>query len=193
MGTTAWIVLIAVLVVIVVAALLYYQQYKSRTLRERFGSEYDRSVKDLGDRRRAEAELQERAARVEQLDIHPLSPADHTQFADAWRTVQAQFVDDPPRAIAEADRVVIEVMRLRGYPVTDFEQRAADISVDHPDVVQNYRAADAIARRSQNGDATTEVLRQAMVHYRALFEDLLETAPAEEKELSHDTVTHRAA
>src|SRR5205823_2940201 len=141
-------------------------------------------------RRRAEAELQERAARVDHLDIHPLSPADRTRFADAWRSVQAQFVDDPARAIADADRLVIEVMRVRGYPVTAFEQRAADVSVDHPEVVANYRAAYAIARRSQEGDATTEDLRQAMVHYRALFEDLLETAPTEEKEFSHDTVTH---
>src|SRR5207244_13383603 len=132
MDTTAWIILIAVLVVVAVAALLYYRQHKSRALQERFGPEYDHSVQELGDRRRAEAELQERAARVDHLDIHPLSPAARTRFADAWRSVQAQFVDDPARAIADADRLVIEVMRVRGYPVTAFEQRAADVSVDHP-------------------------------------------------------------
>jgi hypothetical protein len=175
-----WIVLIVVLLVAAGVAIWYTQQQKSRQLQARFGPEYERSVQEVGDRRRAEAELERRAERVAHLEIRPLSPEDRDRFTEAWRSVQALFVDAPNRAITEADRLVTEVMRVRGYPVTDFEQRAADISVDHPRVVEHYRAAYAIARSSHRGEATTEDLRQAMVHYRALFEDLLETAPAEE-------------
>jgi hypothetical protein len=176
MEQTVWIVLIVVLAV-AAAAVLYIQQQRSRQLRARFGPEYDRSVRLEGSRRRAEAELARREERVSHLDIQPLVPEDRTRFAQEWRAVQALFVDDPPRAIAEADRLVTEVMRVRGYPVTDFEQRAADISVDHPRVVENYRAAFAIARESDRGQASTEDLRQAMVHYRELCEDLLESEP----------------
>src|SRR5947209_5544778 len=190
MDPSVWIILIIVLAVAAAAAVLYQQQ-RTHQLRARFGPEYDRSVRETGDRRRAEAELQKRAARVSRLDIQPLSREKRTQFADAWREVQARFVDDPSQAIAEADRLVTEVMRVRGYPVSDFEQRAADISVDHPRVVEHYRAAFAIARRSNRGEADTEDLRQAMVHYRLLFEDLLETEPA--KEFSDDRATYRAA
>jgi hypothetical protein len=193
MDPTLWYVVIIILAVVVGAAFFYVQQQKSRQLRARFGSEYDRSLQETGDRRRAEAELAKREERVAHLDIRPLLPQDRERFSDAWRSVQAQFVDDPGRAIAEADRLVTEVMRVRGYPVGDFEQRAADISVDHPQVVENYRAAVAIARRNSRGEATTEELRQAMVHYRALFEELLEAAPIPEKELHDDRASYRAA
>jgi hypothetical protein len=193
MDPSVWIVLIVVLVVIAGAAFFYTQQQKTRQLRARFGSEYDRSLQETGNRRHAEAELARREERVAHLDIRPLMPDDRARFSNAWRSVQAQFVDDPGRSIAEADRLVTEVMRVRGYPVADFEQRAADISVDHPRVVDNYRAAYAIARRSGRGEANTEDLRQAMVHYRALFEDLLETEPAMGKELHDDRASYRAA
>lgn len=172
-----------ILVVAVVAALLigaaaawYFLFYRRRThLRERFGPEYERAVVDIGDRRQAERELERREERVRSLDIRPLAPEQRARFADRWRRVQAQFVDSPTEAIRDADRLVMEAMEARGYPVGDFEQRAADVSVDHPRVVENYRAARDIALRSSRGEASTEDLRQAMVHYRALFEDLLET------------------
>jgi hypothetical protein len=191
--TTTWIVLILVLVVAAGAAVLYLRQRRTKQLRARFGPEYDRSVQEVGNPRRAEAELAKREERVAHLDIRPLSAEERGRFPEAWRSIQALFVDDPGRAIAEADRLVTEVMRVRGYPVTDFEQRAADISVDHPRVVENYRAAIAIARRNDRGEASTEDLRQAMVHDRALFEDLLETEPAREKELNDDRATYRVA
>jgi hypothetical protein len=153
-------------------------------LRKQFGPEYDRTVHESGSERRAEAELDARARRVARLQIRPLSAADAARFAEAWRALQTRFVDEPPSAIAEADRLVGEVMAARGYPLGDFDQRAADISVDHPRVVANYRAARDIARRQGRGEATTEDLRQAIIHYRALFEDLL----------GHDEVrTHRPA
>lgn len=186
-------VLIIVLVIVAGLAFWFYQQRKSRELRERFGPEYDRKVSELGDRRRAEAELSRRADRVERLEIRPLPPQERTRFAESWGSLQSLFVDDPVRAISEANRLVTEVMRVRGYPVTDFEQRAADISVDHPHVVSNYRAAYEVARRSERGEATTEDLRQGMVHYRALFEDLLEVAPAPEREVHDERARRRAA
>ena len=158
------------------AAWFFLQKRRSKQLREGFGPEYDHAVREHGDRRRAESDLQERQKRVERLHIRDLSPEERARFADAWRSTQARFVDDPPATIAEADRLVGEVMETRGYPVGDFEQRSADISVDHPHVVTNYRAAHAIAGAQERGEASTEDLRQAMVHYRALFEELLESA-----------------
>ena len=156
---------------------------RSERLRERFGPEYDRTVTQLEDRSRAEAELKAREKRVDRLDIRSLTEAERGRFAESWRSVQAQFVDDPARAIAEADRLVGEVMRGRGYPVGEFEERAADISVGHPHVVENYRAAHGIAVRSGRREASTEDLRQAMVHYRALFEELLEARATDRREV----------
>jgi len=135
-------------------------------------------LKSEGNVRRAEAALAARAKRVEALHIRPLVPEDASRFSASWRGVQARFVDDPKGAVTEADRLVGEVMAARGYPLGEFEQRVADISVDHPDVVMNYRAAREIALLHGRGQATTEDLRQAMVHYRALFKDLLETDEA---------------
>ena len=128
---------------------------------------------------------------MQALHIRPLSPADSTRFDTAWRAVQARFVDDPRGAVTEADRLVGELMSTRGYPVGEFEQRVADISVDHPDVVMNYRAAREIALQHSQGKASTEDLRQAMVHYRALFRELLETAEETVKDVAHDHHTHR--
>jgi hypothetical protein len=176
--------LVAILVVIVLLALLAFfagRQRRSRRLQDTFGPEYDRTVEQAGDRRAAEAELQERAERRQSFDIVPLEPEARARYLEAWRNTQAQFVDEPAEATREADRLITSVMRDRGYPVDDFEQRAADISVDHPQVVDDYRAAHAIAARNDRSEATTEDLRQALVHYRSLFEELLEDRPADER------------
>jgi hypothetical protein len=140
-------------------------------------------VDQYGDQRKAEAELAAREKRVRKLEIRPLRPAEHSRFAEAWQKTQARFVDEPSQAVRDADALVKEVMQARGYPVGDFEQRAADVSVDHPNVVLNYRGAHDIVARNNSGNATTEDLRQALVHYRSLFEELLEpTQTATRKE-----------
>ncbi len=177
------VVVVVLLIAIGLAAWMLMQRRRSEELRERFGPEYTRAVEELGDERRAEAELAAREKRVEHFDIRPLIPQEHERFAQAWRSTQARFVDDPTAAIKEADRLVADLMRTRGYPTGDFEQRAADISVDHPAVVENYRAARNIAIANERGEASTEDLRKAMVHYRALFADLLETSEPVEKEV----------
>ena len=178
---------ILLVVVIGIAVWMYLQKRKSEEpkrrseqLRSTFGPEYERTVRETGDPRKAEQQLEERKERVEQFQIRALEPQEREQFAGRWRSAQAQFVDDPSGAITEADRLVAEVMQARGYPVGDFEQRATDVSVEHPHVVEHYRAAQAIARRNERGEAQTEDLRQAMVHYRALFEDLLESGASTE-------------
>lgn len=176
MGTIVLIVIVVV-VVLAIAAYFVMQRQRSSQLKERFGPEYDRAVDQYGDPKKAEPELLTREKRVKRFNITPLSDAERTQYADAWRSVQAHFVDDPGAAVGEADDLVNRVMAARGYPMTDFEQQAADVSVDHPQVVSDYRAAHDIAMQQDQGQASTEDLRQAMVHYRALFEDLLE-APA---------------
>ena len=154
----------------------YSQKRPSEQLHERFGPEYERTVGEHGDRGRAEAALEDRKERVEQLHLRPLSPEQRDRFGPEWRHLQARFVDVPEEAVKQADNLVAEVMAARGYPTGDFEQRVADVSVDHPQVVEHYRAAHAIAlRMKEGGQANTEDLRQAIVHYRALFEDLLET------------------
>jgi hypothetical protein len=156
-------------------------------LTQRFGPEYERTVAEAKNRREAERRLAEREKRVERLDIHPLSAADHTRYLERWRAVQARFVDDPPAALQEADDLIGEVMVSRGYPLEDFERRAEDLSVDHAEVVQNYRAGHRLASSSREGKASTEDLRQAMVHYRALFDDLLEPEAPRRKEKSERT------
>jgi hypothetical protein len=169
-------VALAILGIAVIALLAwtYRQRQRRRALRARFGPEYDRMVRDAGSPAKAEAELKDRAKRVEQFHIRDLSHPDRERFSDAWRRVQALFVDDPPRALTEGDRLITEVMRSRGYPVDDdFERRANDLSVNHPLVVQHYRAGRLLAVERERGSAGTEELRQAMVHYRALFEELV--------------------
>jgi hypothetical protein len=168
------VIAIVVAAMIVAAALAYHVQWRRRAhLRGRFGPEYDHAVKETGDVKRAEATLAERERRVAGLTIKPLQPADQGRFGESWTAVQRRFVDDPQSAVTEADRLVGEVMHVRGYPLGAFDQRAADISVDHPYVVEHYRAARVIAQRHARGEASTEDLRQAFVHYRALFNDLL--------------------
>lgn len=167
--------IIGLLVVVVLAlgGLLYFQRHRSDQLRSRFGQEYDRAVKDSGGTSKAEATLLEREKRVKSLSIRPLEPADRARFTKSWQDVQAEFVDDPEGSIGHADSLLADVMSARGYPVSDFEQISADISVDHPNVVQNYRTAHEIALKHERGQANTEDLRQAMIHYRSLFDDLV--------------------
>lgn len=179
MPVWAWIVIGVGVVVVIAATLFGADRRRSQRLEEKFGSEYSRTVSERGDRRAAESELREREQVRERLEIRPLSDRQRERYASEWQQVQSDFVDNPSGALAEADRLVAEVMRERGYPVDDFEQQAAIVSVDHPDVVANYREGHAISLGSDRGDASTEDLRQAMQHYRALFDDLLES-PAEE-------------
>jgi len=174
----AWIwIVIVVAAVLVLAALVWSltRRRQSSALQERFGPEYDRTVEESDSRRAAERELQERQERRDELDIQPLSPGARDRYGRSWEQLQARFVDDPARSVSEADELIQEVMRERGYPVDDFEQRASDLSVDHPELVENYRAAHGIARKHVHGDADTEELRQALVHYRSLFDELLES------------------
>jgi len=186
-----WIIVAAVIVALVVVALVVARGRRSAQLRQRFGPEYERTLRETGDVRKTDAALQARAARVERLHIRPLTPEDAQRFSERWRGVQAQFVDDPKAAITEADRLVGEVMHARGYPVGAFEQRVEDISVDHPEVVTNYRAARSIAEAHARGKATTEDLRQAMVHYRALYADLLGQAPVRPEPTSRELPAER--
>jgi hypothetical protein len=167
------------LVVILVAIFLIARERRkaqSRHLQARFGPEYGRVLSTVGDRGKAEAELTARERRVERLQLIALPAAEAARFTRDWETLQSRFVDNPNGVVGEADRLVRELMLKRGYPMGDFESRAADISVYHPAVVENYRAAQSIAARNQRGQASTEDLRKAVVHYRALFEDLLEAS-----------------
>jgi len=159
-----------------VLAWLYVRKRRSTTagLRQKFGPEYERAVREHGSERKAEAKLADRQERVEKLHIRDLDPMERERFSKQWVSVQSRFVDSPKGAVAEADDLVSSLMKARGYPVSDFDQRAADISVDHPRVVENYRSAHAIALRVGKDAATTEDLRTAMIHYRSLFEDLVQ-------------------
>jgi hypothetical protein len=172
----AWII-VAIVVIAAAAALgfLLLQRRRSEQLQDRFGPEYKRVVAERGgDRQEAESELQDRFKRRSTFEVRDLEPASRDRYAERWRQAQSRFVDQPASAIAEADALVLEVMSDRGYPVADdFEQRAADVSVDHPEVVEHYRAAHGISQRATDGRASTEDLRQAMVHFRALFAELL--------------------
>lgn len=172
---------LVVLLLIAVAGAIAWRRHRSQRLHRRFGSEYDRTVAQYGSRHKAESELQEREKRVEKLNIVPLSPAEAARFFQAWQALQSRFIDDPRGSVAQADVLVRELMAKRGYPMTDFEHRAADISVDHPDVVEHYRAAKAIAQRDERGEAGTEDLRNAVVHYRALFDELCVAAGEPER------------
>ena len=173
---------IVVIAVLAVIAWLYSRRRRSSLLRERFGPEYERVVRDKGDVRKAEGVLEWRAKEREQLRIVPLSSPVRSDFSTRWMRVQSRFVDDPKGATTDADQLVTEVMHARGYPMTDFEKQVEIISVDHPVVVQNYRSAHEIALRHGRGQASTEDLRKAMVHYRTLFDELLEEPLPERRE-----------
>jgi hypothetical protein len=183
---TLAILAVVVLVVIAIAAWLWNRKKQSQRLEQRFGPEYTRAVDELGSRDKAEAELRTREKRVQKLDIAPLDPVDAARFSQEWKALQGRFVDNPKGVLVDADRLVRELMLKRGYPMGDFERRAADISVDHPAVIEHYRAAQAIALRDRRGEADTEELRMAVVHYRALFDDLLEIGqPAAQRDPQH--------
>lgn len=168
-------VALILIALLAVAALLQWRRHHSHTLEKHFGPEYERTVSKFGSRSKAERELAERERRVEKLEIVPLSREDATRFSESWKGLQARFVDDPKSSLAEADALVRDLMHKRGYPMGDFERRAADISVNYPMVVDHYRAAHDIALRDRRGEADTEAQRQALIHYRALFSELLET------------------
>ena len=191
--TQTWIIIAAVVVVGMVAlgAWLFYQKKQSQKLQERFGPEYDRTVHELGSRTKGESELKAREKRVERLEILPLAPPEAARFTEAWRALQSRFVDNPKGVVIEAEQLVRELMEKRGYPMGDFERRAGDISVDHPDVVANYRSAQAIALRDQQGSADTEELRKAVVHYRALFDELLEVREPKQEIIAEKRVAAR--
>jgi len=173
---TTYIILIVVLVLVVgvVLALVYSSRNRrSSRLQDKFGSEYDHTVQAMGGKKKAQKELEERQKHVNTLEIHPLSPSERAHYLTDWAVVQSKFVDQPGEAIGNADRLINEVMQSRGYPVADFEQRAADISVNYPTLVSNYRAARAIAIKNEQHKADTEELRQAMIYYRSLFDELV--------------------
>lgn len=164
-----------VLIVVVIAVIAIARRARSARLQRRFGSEYDRVARTRGNREAAERELARREERVKKFRLQELPPGARDRYAEEWRQTQARFVDEPAAALVQADTLIANVMRDRGYPVADFEQRAADLSPDHARVLEDYRLAHDISARSENGSADTEELRQAMVHYRRLFDDLLGT------------------
>jgi hypothetical protein len=171
--TTQMVVLTIAVIVIVAVAVILVLRGRSARLRARFGPEYDRAVAETGNRFKAEAKLENVEKRVKSYSLTALSAADRDRFQQSWRKIQADFVDDPARALAEADQLLGTVMVARGYPPSDFENRAAEISVDHATVVENYRAGHDIAVRQSQSQATTEDLRKGMIHYRALFDELM--------------------
>ncbi len=189
MDTNLIVLAVVAVLIIAVLALLYVRKRRSKNttaeLRKKFGPEYDRAVLVHGAGRKAESKLEDREKRVEKLNIRNLDPLEHERYLKRWEAVQSRFVDSPKGAVTEADDLVSSVMKARGYPVSDFEQRAADISVDHPRVVENYRTAHEIALRVGKDAATTEDLRTAMIHYRSLFEELVQVpATVERKEVA---------
>jgi hypothetical protein len=169
----AWVLLIVVLVVVVILVAVLTRQRRTANLRDRFGPEYDRTIDTADDKRGAEQELLDRARRREKLDIRPLPEAARARYADQWRGIQERFIDDPAGSVGAAHSLLDQVMAERGYPTKDFEEQADLVSVDHPQVVDNYRAAYGVYQRQRTGQASTEDLRDALVRYRSLFEDLL--------------------
>ena len=186
-----WVLLAIVVVLLLIIGVLVARQQRSRRLKDEFGPEYGRVVAERGDQRTAEKELADRRQRVDRFEIRPLEPAARERYLEQWGAAQRYFVDEPADAVGQAHELVQGVMNDRGYPVDDdFEQRSADISVEHPVVVENYRAAHEISVRARDGQASTEQLRQAMVHFRALFDDLL--APGDAGQGDRASATERA-
>src|ERR1022692_221456 len=181
------IALAVVVVLVIVAAVALYMRNRRNTttgLKNRFGPEYDRAVKQHGSERKAEAKLADRETRVDMLKIRDLDVTERERYLAQWQAVQSRFVDYPKGAVTEADELVCSLMQTRGYPVTDFDQRAADISVDHPRVVENYRLAHDIALRLGRGEASTEDMRTAMIHYRSLFDELVQVQTSSDKKVA---------
>jgi len=193
LDTRTWIILAAALALasVVIGAWIFYRKKQSHKLQERFGPEYGRTVDEYGSRSKGESELKARERRVERLEILSLAPSEAARFSEAWHTLQGRFVDNPKGVVVQAEQLVRELMEKRGYPMGDFERRAGDISVAHPDVVANYRLAQAIAVRDQRGSADTEELRKAVVHYRALFDELLEVREPRQEIIAEKSVSAR--
>lgn len=189
MDKTAIIVIAVVILVLVIGGLVLMQRRRTEKLQSSFGPEYDRAVRETGDKRKAEAELQERQRRVEKLQIRPLDANQRERFTNEWQRVQAEFVDAPENSIRDADILLQDVMCARGYPVKNFDQVAADISVDHPAVVEHFRTAHDIALRHTHGEGDTEDLRNAMINYRKLFDELVENRGAADQD--HPTAEDR--
>jgi FtsZ-interacting cell division protein ZipA len=184
MDNTTLIILTVAVIAIAAGGFWFYQRRRSERLKGRFGPEYQRTLLEFGDRRKAESELERRVKRSNRFNVHDLSSEERIRFAEKWRAEQARFVDEPRQAIIEAHRLVNEVMKARGYPVSEeFEGNAEDLSADHPVVVQHYRMACDIAARQESGSVNTEDLRKAMVHYRALFEELLGVRVSQSEEV----------
>ena len=178
MTSTQIVVLVVILLAVIGAvAIAFIMRQRTEKLRAQFGPEYDRTVAETGNRFKAEARLAKVEERVRRYELRPIAAADRDRFRQTWRAVQAKFVDDPPRALDEADQLLARAMQSRGYPPTDFQNRAMEISVDHGAVVENYRAGHEIVLRNARREATTEDLRKAMVHYRALFDELMQEEP----------------
>jgi hypothetical protein len=172
MSNSALVIGVVVAICIVIAIALIVKNQRSQRLKNRFGPEYNRAVEETGNKTRAEAKLEKLAKRVQSFKINELQPTARADFVSTWQKIQGRFVDDPKSALAEADKLIQEIMMARGYPVTDFEQRAADLSVDHPLIVEHYRAGHDISVRHSQGRESTEDMRQAMIHYRTLFGEL---------------------
>ena len=177
---STYIIIAVVLGLMIIGAIvwpIFAGRKRSERLHDHFGSEYDHTVETLGDEKKAQTELEGRQKYVKALDIHPLSAEERDRYVAEWTTVQSKFVDEPGQAIVDADGLIMEVMQKRAYPESDFDQRAADVSVSYPALVSNYRAARVIALKNEQHQADTEELRQAMIYYRSLFEELLEIEP----------------
>jgi hypothetical protein len=183
MDTWVWVLVVAAIVAAVAAVAWYaWDRRRRKRLREGFGPEYERTVSEYGDRRKAERDLERRQERIEKLDLRPLSEQERRHFTESWGSTQARFVDEPTEAIREADHLITEAMRARGYPMSDWEQRADDLSVEHPQVVEHYRSSHEVAVMAERGEATTEQLRQAMQHYRAVFSEVVDPESRSEAE-----------
>jgi hypothetical protein len=185
-ANTAIAAVLLIALVMGIVAWFVMQNQRTLKLKQRFGPEYDQTVSEFGSRVKAEAELTSREKRVAGFEIVPLTPADAVRFTQAWSALQGRFIDNPKGVVLDADHLVRELMAKRGYPMSGFEHRAADISVDHPDVVAAYRAAQEITARNERGEADTEELRKAVVHYRTLFDELLGVAADKARSMRAD-------
>jgi hypothetical protein len=189
--TTLIVVIVVVVVLLLIGAAVAVPAMRRRRLQQQFGPEYERTVESASDRREAEQDLQQRAQRRKELEIRPLDPVARDAYAQRWRSTQERFVDAPNQAVDDADTLVQQVMRDRGYPVGDFDQQARDVSVDHADVVSEYHAAHDISLLNTQRQASTEQLREAMVHYRALFAALLDSGGSPAGHTAEDNVPGR--
>jgi len=182
-------ILVAVLIVAGLGVWFANRGRRSQKLRDKFGPEYDYTMEKVGDRHAAEDALKEREKRISKLDIRALDEKERDRYHEEWIGIQANFVDDPSKSVEQANRLISEVMIARGFPVADFEQRASDLSVMYPEFVSNYRNANAIALKNQSSGSSTEELRQAMVYYRSLYNELLGTVEVNEVEAEKELAT----